>query len=153
MKVQRRIHPYEWGTPLRFGIAHEGDVYLTEGWSTTSSNYTWSDGNKATITFGITKPGRDVSMKLVYFGWVAPGKWDRQRIRVTANGWKFPEIVCTNRGMRETIGTIPAEVLQTDQLVVSFEYPDAVVPREIGEGNESRALAMGLFAFEAVVAP
>jgi len=153
MKVQRRIHHYEWGTPLRFGIAHAGDVYLTEGWSTTSSNYTWSDGNKATITFGIEKPQRKVRMRLTYFAWVAPGKWDRQRIRVTANGWRFPEIECRDRAMRQTVVTIPVQLLQTDRLVLTFEYPDAVVPRDIGEGNESRALAMGLFGFEAAPAP
>jgi len=84
---------------------------------------------------------------------VAPGKVDRQRIRITANGLPFPELVCTNRGVRTTKAIIPAEVLQTDEMVFSFEFPDAVVPRSIGEGNESRQLAMGLILFEASLAP
>jgi len=153
IKIVRRTRHYEWGTSLGFGAANKGDVYLTEGWSTTSPTYTWNDGHKATITFGIDKPPRPIMVRLVYFAWVAPGKVDSQRIHITANGLPFPEIVCTSRKVRTTRAIIPAEVLQTDEMVFTFEFPDAVVPRSIGEGNESRQLAMGLFLFEASLAP
>ncbi len=90
--VEHRIRDYAWGTVLRFGIAHAGDVYLTSGWSTTSPSYTWSNGNSAEITFGITPPQRDVTIRMVFFVYLAPGKVDRQRIRVSANGESMPNI-------------------------------------------------------------
>lgn len=152
-RVHRRLQPYEWGTRLNFGIANRGDDYLTSGWSTTSPTYTWSSGHLAQVTFGIEPPSRDVAMKLTFFAYVVPGKVDRQRVRVSVNGVEVGEFVCPDRGMREVGVTVPRNALTSDRMVVTFDLPDAVAPKDIDEGGESRELGIGLYAFSADLVP
>jgi len=152
VRLKRRTRAYKWGTPLRFGAAHDGDVYLSSGWSSTSTNYAWNDGPLAKIVFGIERPPTDVVINIELFAYIVPGKVDRQRLLIRVNGISLGETTFTDgegRGMRTTI---PREALQSDRMVVTFEMPDAVAPKDIGAGRESRALAVGLYSFKATLA-
>lgn len=153
LRVARRINEYDWGTRLRFGLAHEGVAYLTSGWSTTSTNYSWNDGVSAEIVFGIRPPARDVELRIAMFAYIVPGKVDRQRIRLRANGVSLGEWALEDREMSTLRTIIPREALQSDRLSLHFELPDAAVPRQIGEGRDARALAIGVCMFEASLVP
>lgn len=148
-KLERKIHSYRWGTPVRFGIAHDGDKYLTSGWSTTASNYTWSNGKSAEMMFGIEEPQRDVFIQFTFYPYIVPGKVGRQRIRISVNGTPSGEISCIS-GDRKAVGkVIPRSLLQDGRMVFSFEFPDAVAPKDIGEGHEPRVFAVKLVHFQA----
>ena len=148
-KVEQRIHPYSWGTIVSFGIANDGDKYLTSGWSTTASTYTWNNGKSAEITFRIEEPARDVLVQLEFYPYIVPGTVDRQRIRISVNGQPPGEIDCVSQRGRWISNTIPRALLKNGRMVLSFQFPDAVAPRDIGEGHESRVFAMKLLRFQA----
>ena len=147
--VKYDLRPYQWGTRVRFGIAHEGDVYLKSGWSTTSPNYTWNDGEFAEVVFGIEAPESDVSVFIAMFAYIVPGKVDRQRVRIWVNDFSLGEKTFTAGKGQALQANIPRAALQSDRMVVRFELPDAVAPRDIGAGPDSRELAIGLYSFEA----
>jgi hypothetical protein len=149
MVVKYQLRPYEWGTRLRFGVAHGGEVYLTSGWSTTSTNFAWSDGKSAEISFGIEDPESDIGLYISMFAYIVQGKVDRQRVRMWVNDYSLGEKIFTDSQGQALRIRIPHNVVQSDRIVVRFELPDAVVPRLIGEGRDSRELAIGLFEFEA----
>jgi hypothetical protein len=138
---------------VRFGIAHKGDVYLTSGWSTTSPSYAWNDGEFAEVAFGIEAPESDVRVFLAFFPYIVPGKVDRQRVRIWVNDFSLGENTFTDNKSRALRVTIPRAALQGDRMVVRFELPDAVAPKVVGAGPDSRALAIGLLAFEAKPLP
>jgi hypothetical protein len=153
VKLEKKIGDYQWGTLVRFGIAGNGEGYLTKGWSTTSPTVHWNDSDTAEMVFGIPEPERDVEFKITFFPHIVPGKVDRQRFRVYVNGQFLDEVVCTKK-YAQNIGTVlPRELLKGGRAVFSFEFLDAVSPREIGEGRDSRKLAMGLFRFEMSLVP
>jgi len=152
-KMVRGVRPYKWGQRLAFGIAGNGDPYLTAGWSTTSPTMHWNDGTSAEMTFGITDPGGDAVFTILLTPYVVPGKVDVQRIRMSANGHSFDEYLCESSSMITLSSYVPAELLRDEKLVFSFEFPDAVSPHDIDEGKDTRKLAMGLYGFELKVAP
>lgn len=146
--VERKVRHYEWGQSLGFGITGTGEPYLSDGWSTTSPTVHWNDGPTAALTFGITPPERNVAMRFVFFPHIVPGRVDSQRIIMKINGLDVGSVTATeNRSLNLDI-TVRRDVLQSDRMVVSFEFPDAVSPLEIGEGRDPRKLAMGIYSFE-----
>ncbi|NIO29781.1 MAG: hypothetical protein GTO29_14650 [Candidatus Latescibacteria bacterium] len=147
--IEREIRSYTWGRKFGFGIAGDGEPYLTSGWSTTSGTVHWNDGKSAEMTFGITPPDRDVNLSIVFFANVVPGKVDKQRIRMNVNGIDVKEFDCTTKAPQRFDVVVPRQVLNTDQMIISFEFPDAVAPSEIGSGTDTRMLAMGIYSFEA----
>ncbi len=146
--IEREIRSYTWGDKLGFGITGNGEPYLTSGWSTTSATVHWNDGKSAEMTFGSTPPDRDVHLRILYFGHVVPGKVERQRFRMKINGVNVKEFTCTTKNPERFDIVIPRQVLQADEMVISFGFPDAVAPNEIGTGRDWRKLAMGIYRLE-----
>jgi hypothetical protein len=151
--VKYELRHYEWGKKLRFGVAHEGNVYLTAGWSPTSTNYAWNDGKTAEVSFAIDEPESDVDVLVAMFAYIVPGKVDRQRVRIWVSDVSLGEMVLTDGQGRGVRATVPRSSLQGGEMVVSFEFPDAVAPNSIGEGRDPRELAIGLWSFEATPVP
>jgi hypothetical protein len=75
---------------------------------------------------------------------------DRQRVRIWVNDFSIGEKVITDAGGQGLRARVPREAVRGDHLVVRFELPDAVAPRDIGAGRDGRELAIGLYSFEAV---
>jgi len=147
-KVDKSIQPYEWGAKLNFGIAGNGDSYLARGWSTTSPTLHWNDGGTAEMTLDVKPTDRNVVFELVFFPYIVPGKVDLQRIQVRLNGRSFPAVQCVTRDPRTIRARVPADDIASGRLEFTFEFPDAVSPLSVGEGRDSRSLAIGLYRFE-----
>lgn len=146
--VIRDIPHYEWGQTLGFGITGAGARYLSRGWSTTSPTVHWNEGPTAELTFGIDPPPRNVLLRFTFFPHIVPGKVDRQRIILKINGFDVGSVTATeNRSLNLDV-EVRRDVLQSDRMVVTFEFPDAISPRDIGEGRDPRKLAMGIYSFE-----
>ena len=152
-KMEQQIHPYDWGTRIHFGVSGNGDAYLSTGWTKTSPALNWNDGKSAELIFGIKEPQRDVIVEIVFVPYIISGILDRQRIKISINGQPATELVCHNARKKLISTVIPREMLQGDRMVLLFEFPDAISPRELGESNDSRKLCMGLQQFKAVLVP
>jgi hypothetical protein len=94
-----------------------------------------------------------VSVTIAMFAYIVPGKVDRQRVRIWVNDFSLGEKTFTTGKGQALQAVIPRAALQGDRMVVRFELPDAVAPREIGAGPDSRELAIGLYSFEAKPLP
>ena len=152
-KVDRQIGRYEWGKLVGFGISNTGESYLTSGWSTTAATYSWNNGQSATLTMGVEQPDRDVVVTLVFFPYIVPGKLDQQRIRISINGVLGGEITCVSPEATAVRQRVPRDLLKDGRMVVSFVFHDAVSPSSIGDGSESRVLAIKLYGFDAKLVP
>lgn len=148
MDIERELQAYSWGQQVGFGITGNGEGYLTAGWSTTSPTIHWSDGNYAEMTFAVTPPEKNVELKFVFFPHVVPGKVDRQRIIIKVNGLDAGSVDCRATDSQALRLTVNRKVLQQKRMVISFELPDAVSPKELGTGRDPRRLAIGLYSFE-----
>jgi hypothetical protein len=150
-KVVQQVHPYDWGTLIKFGISGNGEAYLSSGWTKTSPVVNWNDGHSAELIFGIKEPPRDVIMKITLVPYIVPGKLDQQRINISVNGQLAHNLLCNNPNVNQFTLVVSREMLQSDRMVLSFEFPDAKSPLEIGESHDARILCMGLYRFEAAL--
>jgi hypothetical protein len=147
-QIERDVKAYSWGQRVGFGITGDGEGYLTSGWSTTSPTVHWNDGPFAELTFAVPPPPRDIQLRFVFFAHVVPGKVDRQRVIIKVNGHNAGSVdvrVAESQAMKLKV---PRDVLLDGRMVITFELPDAVSPKELGTGRDPRALAMGLYGFE-----
>jgi hypothetical protein len=145
--VQRGSTSYPWGKMIGFGAAGNGAGYLASGWSTGSANINWSDGPTAQLVFGIVPARVDVRVQMVYWPNIVPGRADQQRIRLSVQGRSLGELVARASDKAQTITVnIPRDWLQTDELTINFEFPDAA---HKGSDPSGPKLAMGLYSFQA----
>lgn len=141
---------YRYGSVVNVGLEGEASGYLGNGWSMPSPNSVWNNGHEATLEIPIEPTRRALDLTL----WLMPSThgddWPRQRIILQVDDREIERWVLTNRESVELTARIPAEFTDTDELVLSFRFPDAVRQDDIGAGADRRlqAILLGRFRLQ-----
>jgi hypothetical protein len=151
VSLERRLTGYDWGSVIGFGNAGNGDGYLTSGWSATSANIHWSDDKTAEMVFGITPPSTNIRLHFEFWPNVVPGRVDRQRVRVNCQGRDIGELTFKDKHAQTFSVLVGRNVLQTEKLIIKFEFPDAAPPT--AAATDKRLAAIGLYSFRGVAEP
>jgi hypothetical protein len=85
-------------------------------------------------------PKGDVTVKVEGRLFTRKGVLDHQTVRITANGQFIEEKILTSG---DWSFVAPRELITERKLDLSFEYPDAASPAELGESGDTRLLAVG----------
>lgn len=131
---------YILGTLLYFDLRSTGNVYVTEGFSHVESAYTWTSGKEAMLEIPLKKvPTEDLFASISIVQKIT----GRQRVGVSINGDMLNYYNVTD----ETLNfRIPADMLSSENLEIRFDLPDAVSPRELGQGSDDRTLSLAFFS-------
>lgn len=146
--VERKLRAYTWGQMLSFGITGNGEPYLGSGWTTTSPTLHWSNDSSAYLRFATTPPEGDVRVRFTFFPNVVPGRIDQQRIEMNVNGYDVGGVTCTENKSLYLAITLKHFVLDTDSMVVRFDFPDVAPSQNLGGGDDLDRRAMGLYSIE-----
>ncbi|MEJ2384673.1 MAG: sulfatase-like hydrolase/transferase [Xanthomonadales bacterium] len=134
---------YQWGTPLTFGRSGSFKPYGDGGWTVTRGNeINWTQGTETGLLIPVPETGRDVRMTFKVRPLLEPGKLERQRVRVTANGATVGELELTEARFESHALRIPAAATAGGKLAIRFHLPDAVAPVTLGTGEDDRELAL-----------
>ena len=133
---------YNLGTVLSFravDTVNSANPFIMLGFSGAEQNFTWTDGRESQMLFKLlpAKANRDLLCKMEYGVYAGP-----QRVIVNANGKKILEYTAKNH--EKKVFFIPKEIIQNDELLLSFSFPDAVSPKKRGESNDARELALSM---------
>lgn len=128
---------YELGTEIYFcGEKYSADKYCGYGFSYMGTDGTWTDQKTAEMKFLLTDhTGNDLELKMNYVTFNGP-----QNVTVYANGEKIESYIAD--GMETKSITIPASCIKDDALQLTFELPGAVSPKELGQSEDARTLAL-----------
>lgn len=128
---------YKLGTELYFDEKRlSADIYYLSGFSFEESDGTWTDQKTAEMKFLLTDhTGTDLELKMNYVTFNGP-----QHVTVYANGEKIESYIAD--GMETKSITIPASCIKDGALQLTFELPDAVSPKELGQSEDARTLAL-----------
>ena len=137
---------YELGTIIKFGIAGNADPYKGSGWSAPSSHHEWNSGNKAELNFNFESMEKDLVIEAEFIPFIHPGKVDKQRIYLYANNKKIAQLTAKEYKSHSLKAAIDREIIKDGVLKIGFEFPDAVSPRLIDAGGDSRELAIALIS-------
>ena len=111
--------------------------YIASGFSDAEPWGTWMIGKEAVMSFFVPRVQNDLLLTLECG--MTQGE---QNIAVYANDSLLEEFVFSGSGSKSI--EIPKECVKEDVLILRFELPDAISPKETGEGTDERELAIGV---------
>ena len=133
------------GKTLLFQRGGNGKQHQGEGWSLEENWGTWSDGAEASLLFRLHRR-YDVPLELIVWGQAfVPPEHPKQTVQVLANGhlianWTFHH----GDSLDELRARIPAELLESDYLKLSFRILNPRSPESLGLSRDTRALGIML---------
>ncbi len=118
---------------------------MVTGFSGAESFGRWSDGFKASFTCILPDSQRPKTIILSTQGFAPPGH--PQRILVSLNGAAPQEY---QYGTGEETRTIEIALPETvaQQVHILFSFPDAISPKELGMGDDTRKIGIGVRSIE-----
>jgi lysophospholipase L1-like esterase len=150
----RQLPTIQLGQMIQFGKGQIGSEYLinvagfsAEGWGWTYPEAwgAWSEGSKAKIVLPLPQNYSKQSLSLqLELRALLSSKHPKQRVAVLVDGNPIREVTLT-KGDQNQID-IPLKYLAPKQEFVTIEFtlPDAITPKAIGLGDDSRTLAIGI---------
>jgi 4-amino-4-deoxy-L-arabinose transferase-like glycosyltransferase len=127
---------YGLGTTL--DLADESsERYLWTGWYPAGSGLRWSRGRRAVLVFHLDEPvATMITASMVCF--------HKQRVTVSLNGHEIASFACRQRSPHTRQLNVPQGVAKLDNELV-LDLPDAVSPAKLGQSQDQRQLALGLY--------
>jgi hypothetical protein len=112
-----------------------------EGVGQPEKAFSWTVGDKLSMKFPVAPhPDKALSVTLRY-GTLLP----KERVIVSANGQTIATYVAKGDGKRKFM--VPPTCFSDDGTVtLTFSFPDAVSPKELGQGGDDRKLALRLYS-------
>jgi hypothetical protein len=139
------IPPYRWGEVLHFGLNGNAQSYKAGGWSRPEDQITWSDGGRAELVLPAPSPQGSIRLRFYAAAYLKPGKMDRQRLSVSVNRRLVAELVLSDSDFRVFEIQIPRDFFDSqNRTAITFETPDSVSPRVIGDGDDLRQLGLAI---------
>ncbi len=130
---------------IEWDLCHGGDGLraLGQGWSVAEDRHHWIDGAEATLTLPQLAARGDAVLRLAVTPHVHAENLTRQRLIVQVNGRTRREFFIT---LESLLGCdIPAAWLdQPGGDILRLVTPDAVAPRAIGAGADTRRLSISV---------
>jgi len=142
-----RDRSYDYGTLVNAGMVGNGGRYLDYGWSNQDDRHVWSNGSEAGLEFLVTPPEYDLRFIADLIPNVDLDKLPEQRVIVQVNGAQVMEWTARQSGKQRLEADIPADLIESDVLQITFILPDAASPAEIGTGGDQRQLGVALVDF------
>ena len=139
--VFRRRPRYEYGTDITFGLLGNADDFLGFGWSSPMSNGCWNNGHSSNVKMNLAAPETDLLLKATlrpYIREEAP----EQEIHVLANGTRIDLWSASRQRVHQFRAVIPKALVNSSEVEIRFNLPNAVSPRSIGAGGDGRKLAI-----------
>lgn len=136
---------YPWGTVLTFGRSGSVHRFLLDGWSVhgKGAGSTWTKADEARLSFRLSPPKRrTVLMSVKAYPFVVANTLPHQRVLIHVDDMLIGEWILTERVFRSYSIEVPAQLFRDGEAIISFKFPNAMVPRELGVNRDVRLLAV-----------
>ena len=141
MLSKAALHKYVLGTEVYFDARATGIPYIISGFRGVETTHTWTIGKQATIEIPLKKKVKeDLFVQIDCFLQML----DAQRVGIYINdhylGWY-------NVTQKQLDFIVPKDMVDTKDLKIRLELPDAVLPEEAGEtATDSSALCLAFYS-------
>lgn len=143
--AEHRDTEYPWGTLLTFGKSGNVHRFLLDGWSVRSkgAGSTWTKADEARLSFRLSPPKRGrVLMSVKAYPFIVEKILPHQLVLIHVNDKLIGEWMLTERVFRSYSIEVPALFFRDGETVISFKFPNAATPRELGVNRDVRRLAV-----------
>lgn len=139
-----KIYRYEWGEPINFGVLGNAEKYQEKGWSIPENNYEWNNGHEASIIFQADKPVGDIELVATFIPFLDEDKLKEQRVFIKMNEQEVGKWLINDAGYQQKSLLIPKELINSSIINLTFEFPDAVSPKELNITNDPRIASIAM---------
>lgn len=120
--------------------------YLLDGWSNVIEDWgVWSEGSESQLILPIPKQGKAQGVTLELRALVSPSH-PKQNVKIYINGNWYADIQLTSFDDNIVNLDLPKIALKQGYVAIKMTYPNAISPKQIGSGSDSRLLAIGIKA-------
>lgn len=142
-----QAQPYALDTFVSCGKSGDAEAFQTSGWAAPEETFTWTDGERAGLVFGLCGAQGALTLRVHADGMCSPPRVPVQRVTVSANNRPIAEWQVGAAGDFEAV--IPADIVAAGNIVaIEFKLPDAISPRDLGLSSDARRLGLQVFGFE-----
>ncbi len=132
---------------LYFGRNDTIRPFLESGWHAPEQGLRWAIGPRAGLRFRFKPTEFPTSMRITVVPLTVENKVERQRIHIDQPPKIAPEAVeLSGSQPRELIFSLSQPATDTGELRVSFGFPDAVRPHDLGLSNDIRMLSVAFIS-------
>lgn len=124
----------------------DAEAYMWYGWGKREAGLRWTNGKEAALVFSLNQIN-DTVMRIKLSAFVVPGKHDEQRVNIALNGQRLQILLLKEEAAREDALVLPKEILRQKN-VLTFGLPDAVSPKSVGQGDDTRPLGIAVYWME-----
>jgi hypothetical protein len=132
--------PYRFGDTLKFSEGGNYSRYIETGWGDPEAGYIWSNGSGSRLRIPLASSDSDLILRVNCTPFLIPPKLTHQRVRVIAGGTECCNWTIPGKGGYECL--IPASAIKDSVLELTFEFPDAVSPKEHNLNVDTRKLGV-----------
>ena len=112
------------------------------GWSGPEDGFTWTDSHNAVLAVQPENIDSDLALKITASPYLGGGTLDQQRVTVYVNEHQIGEWLFNRPGIQEKTITIPHDMLEGEIQYIAVGLPDAVSPKDLGQSEDKRDLAL-----------
>jgi len=140
----------KWGTLIDFSAGGNADAYKGAGWGNPEGSFTWTEGRKATLHIPIDLPTAPfVSLKARLSAFLNPGRLDKQTVHILMNGKAVGIWIFMKSEFQEKTIFIPRGFfLESNDMEITFDMPDAISPSLAGFNDDKRVLGLAVQSIE-----
>ena len=136
------------GQVIKFGQANQETPYLVDGWSEPDRTLRWTIGSRATLRLRLPSNGHALQLRAVFHPMLVPGRIARQRVRLITPEGAQPEMIELKRAEpTEIIWQLPSKLPHDHVLELTFQFPDAAAPADLGISGDVRRLSVAFVRF------
>jgi hypothetical protein len=139
---------YYLGTTIKFGNDQQSQDFTISGWSSPDDGSLWSDGGSATIAFSMNRSHSTLmNLQINAYPFIVEHKHEIQRVAVYLNKHELGNYSFTQSQPQDMEFLIEPDYLNEQVQYLTFYFPDAISPLELGISGDSRDLAIALLSF------
>ena len=130
-----------YDTKISFGAAGNSAAIKESGWSKVEEQFTWTEGNTATLTIPITPTEARVTLRMTVAGMIKEPEFPTHPVEVHAGDRKIADWQVGNAAPFSA--PIPQELTKAGgELKLTFKMPKAVSPKDLGKNEDPRVLGL-----------
>lgn len=125
---------------IEFNSEANNSKYLLRGWRTPEKTHTWAVGKKSLVSFLSYDIKCDKVIEIICYS-IIPKNKEKQVTNIYLNGNKLDTITIATSYETYKISA-PAKFFNSGQNILEFRYSYTSIPKEIGIGKDTQALAV-----------
>jgi len=139
--------PSVYDTTIDFGTRGTSASIKASGWSKPEEQFTWTEGNTATLVIPVSPTDAQVTLNMRLSGMIKEPEFPAHPVEVYVNDQKIADWQVGNTAPFSA--PIPNELTKAGgKLTFTFRMPKAVSPKDLGKGEDPRVLGICVFDLE-----